>query len=206
MARKADPTRKDTIITAAIGVFARKGYAAARMVDVALAAGIGKGTIYEYFPSKEALFFSTFEYLMTQTSFQMEMLAGSNTGSACRRLAIMADAVLTAWLPNLDIYGLVLEFWSATTTSPQRLRFKTAFQNAYAEFRKTVASLIQAGKDSGEFESRVDTAGLAAALIGSWDALLLQAWLDPDFDPLAASRSHMAVVCHGLGQPLEHEE
>jgi AcrR family transcriptional regulator len=206
MARKADPTRKDTIVTAAISVFARKGYAAARIVDVALAAGIGKGTIYEYFPSKEALFFSTFEYLMTQTRLQMETLAGGNSGSACRRLAIMADAVLTAWLPNLDIYGLVLEFWSATTTSPQRLRFKTAFQNAYAEFRKAVASVIQAGKDNGEFESWVDTGGLAAALIGAWDALLLQAWLDPDFDPLAASRSHIAVVCRGLGQPLELEE
>jgi AcrR family transcriptional regulator len=206
MARKADPTKKETIVTAAISVFARKGYAAARMMDVALAAGIGKGTIYEYFPSKEALFFATFEYLMTQTGLQMETLAADNTGSASRRLATMAEAVLAAWLPNLDIYGLVLEFWSATTTSPQRMRFRTAFQKAYVDFRKTVAALIQTGIDSGEFHHREDAGKLAAALIGSWDALLLQAWLDPDFDPLAASRSHMAVVCQGLGHPLKPEE
>jgi AcrR family transcriptional regulator len=206
MARKADPTKKKTIVTAAISVFARKGYAAARMMDVAAAAGIGKGTIYEYFRSKEALFFAAFEYLMSQTGLQMEALAAVKTGSASRRLAAMAETVLAAWLPNLDIYGLVLEFWSATTTSPQRLRFKSAFQNAYTDFRRTVAALIQAGMDSGEFASRVDAGELAAALIGSWDALLLQAWLDPEFDPLAASRSHMAVVCRGLGQPLEPEE
>jgi AcrR family transcriptional regulator len=206
MARKADPTRKDTIVTAAITVFSRKGYAAARMVDVALAAGIGKGTIYEYFPSKEALFFATFEHLMTQTGRQMEALAAGRTGSAADRLSAMAEAVLTAWMPRLDVYGLVLEFWSATTTSPQRMRFKAAFQHAYAEFRKTVAALIQAGVDSGEFHSRADAGMLAAALIGSWDALLLQAWLDPDFDPLPASRSHMAVVCRGLEAPRKPEE
>jgi AcrR family transcriptional regulator len=199
MARRADPDRKKTIVTAAITVFSRKGYAAARMVDVALAAGIGKGTIYQYFPSKEALFFATFEYLMTQTGVQMENLAAERTGSAAGRLSAMAEAVLIAWMDRLDAYGLVLEFWSATTTSPQRMRFKTAFQNAYADFRKTVSALIQAGMDSGEFHSRVDAGMLAAALIGSWDALLLQAWLDPDFDPLPASRSHMAVVCQGLG-------
>jgi AcrR family transcriptional regulator len=206
MARKSDPTKKDTIITAAISVFSRKGYAAARMVDVAQAAGIGKGTIYEYFPSKEALFFATFEHLMAQTGNQMQALADGGTGSAAQRLTAMADAVLGAWLPQLDLYGLVLEFWSAATTSPQRLRFKTAFQNAYADFRRTVAALIQAGKDSGEFHGREDAGKLAAALIGSWDALLLQAWLDPDFDPLAASRSHMAVVCQGLSHPLNPEE
>ncbi len=206
MARKADPTRKETIVAAAIAVFSRKGYAAARMVDVALAAGIGKGTIYEYFPSKEALFFATFEYLMTQTGLQMEALAAGKTGSAADRLAAMAEAVLAAWMPRLDVYGLVLEFWSATTTSPQRMRFKTAFQNAYADFRKTVAALIQDGMDSGEFHNQVDVGMLAAALIGSWDALLLQAWLDPDFDPLPASRSHMAVVCKGLGAPQKPEE
>jgi AcrR family transcriptional regulator len=206
MARKADPTKKETIILAAVSVFARKGYASSRMMDMALAAGIGKGTIYEYFRSKEALFFTAFEYLMKQTGLQMEALSARKTGSAARRLAEMADAVLAAWLPKLDIYGLVLEFWSATTTSPQRTRFKTAFQNAYTDFRRTVAALIQEGMDSGEFECKVDPGRLAAALIGSWDALLLQAWLDPDFDPVAASRSHMAVVCRGLGQPLEHEE
>lgn len=206
MARKADPTRKETIVTAAMAVFARKGYAAARMVDVALAAGIGKGTIYEYFPSKEALFFATFEYLMTRTGLQMKALAAGSTGSASTRLSAMAEAVLTAWIPHLDIYGLVLEFWSATTTSPQRQRFKTAFQKAYTDFRKTVAALIQAGMDSREFHHREDAGNLAAALIGSWDALLLQAWLDPHFDPLTASRSHMAVVCQGLGHPMKPEE
>ena len=37
-------------------MFAEKGFAAARMEDIAARAGTAKGTIYLYFPSKEAVF------------------------------------------------------------------------------------------------------------------------------------------------------
>jgi hypothetical protein len=43
-----------------------------------------------------------------------------------------------------------------------------------------------------------DVRSVASALIGTWDALLLQAWLDPEFDALATSRSFLAVVLRGL--------
>jgi hypothetical protein len=39
---------------------------------------------------------------------------------------------------------------------------------------------------------------IASALVGTWDALLLQAWLDPDFDALTASQAFMEVVLRGL--------
>ena len=45
-----------SILDAALDVFAQKGFAEARLEDVAVRAGIGKGTIYLYFSSKEALF------------------------------------------------------------------------------------------------------------------------------------------------------
>ncbi len=71
MARKADPEKKANIIGAAILVFAQKGYAATRIIDVAREAGIGKGTIYEYFSSKEDLFFSVFQQVMQETEIKM---------------------------------------------------------------------------------------------------------------------------------------
>ena len=48
--------RPDEIADAAFGVFAKRGFAAARMDDIAAAAGVSKGTLYLYFPGKEALF------------------------------------------------------------------------------------------------------------------------------------------------------
>lgn len=69
---------------------------------------------------------------------------------------------------------------------------------AYTDFRKTVADLIQSGYDNGEFKASADPQQVASALIGSWDALLLQAWLDPPFDTLKASRQHIQLIIKGL--------
>ena len=48
--------RSPEILEAALAIFAEKGFAAARMDDIARRAGISKGTIYLYFDSKEAVF------------------------------------------------------------------------------------------------------------------------------------------------------
>jgi AcrR family transcriptional regulator len=48
--------RRKAILDAALDVFAERGYAGARLEDVATRAGVGKGTIYLYFSDKRALF------------------------------------------------------------------------------------------------------------------------------------------------------
>ena len=53
--RKSVETR-DRIVKAAISVFGQVGYDAAAMSEVATQAGVAKGTLYLYFPSKEKLF------------------------------------------------------------------------------------------------------------------------------------------------------
>ena len=56
-ARKIAPElRRQAILEAALAVFAERGFAAARLDDVAARAGVAKGTLYLYFHSKEALF------------------------------------------------------------------------------------------------------------------------------------------------------
>ena len=59
--------RKKQIILAAAQIFAQKGYTGTVMDEIARCAGIGKGTIYEYFDSKEDLFFAVFEWYMKES-------------------------------------------------------------------------------------------------------------------------------------------
>jgi AcrR family transcriptional regulator len=55
MARIADPNQKQNILQAARDVFKEKGFAAARMSDIAERAGVAVGSIYLHFKTKEAL-------------------------------------------------------------------------------------------------------------------------------------------------------
>lgn len=48
--------RTNAVLAAALDVFLQRGFEAARLDEVAQRAGVAKGTLYLYFPSKEALF------------------------------------------------------------------------------------------------------------------------------------------------------
>ena len=54
--RRRKDARPQEILAAALLVFAERGFAAARMDDIASRARVSKGTIYLYFESKEAVF------------------------------------------------------------------------------------------------------------------------------------------------------
>lgn len=190
--------KKSLIIEAAARVFANRGYNSTLIAEIATEAGIGKGTIYEYFPSKEDLFFAVFEWFVEMTEAEARVSISALGGSASERLKALNDALLKSWLEMLDMYSLVMEFWSASASSRMRPRFKKAFREGYKDFRQLVSALISDGIETGEFQPEVDAESVAAALVGAWDALLLQAWFDEGFDPLTTSRKFMAVLINGL--------
>jgi AcrR family transcriptional regulator len=57
--RKPDPSKRSQILRAATDVFSAREFHTVPVDDVATAAGVGKGTLYLYFPTKEQLFYAT---------------------------------------------------------------------------------------------------------------------------------------------------
>ena len=57
--RTPDPGKRAQILRAATGVFSAREFHAVPVDDIASAAGVGKGTLYLYFPTKEHLFYAT---------------------------------------------------------------------------------------------------------------------------------------------------
>jgi AcrR family transcriptional regulator len=198
--------KKEQIITAAAQVFAQKGFAGAVMAEIARTAGIGKGTIYEYFNSKEDLFFTVFEWLSHKIASAATVRISALGGSAAERLVALNDSVVTSLMKLMGMYALVMEFWAASSSSALRERFKKAFRHAYRDFRSIVSSLIKDGIASGEFASHINPDSIAAALVGMWDALLLQAWFEDTFDPLKTSRDFVMVILRGLAAKRPNPE
>jgi AcrR family transcriptional regulator len=57
--RKPSPAKRSQILRAATDVFSAREFHSVPVEDVAVAAGVGKGTLYLYFPTKERLFYAT---------------------------------------------------------------------------------------------------------------------------------------------------
>ena len=88
--KQARPTE---ILDAAMKVFAHKGFAAARMDDIAREAGVTKGTIYLYFESKDAVFRSLVQESIGATIEGVTAAAARFEGSAADLLRMVLRGI-----------------------------------------------------------------------------------------------------------------
>src|ERR671936_1796968 len=84
--RRLPEERPQQIIEAAFDVFAERGLAGARLEEIAKRAGVSKGTIYLYFPNKEALFCEMIRDMVGRTIEQTEARIVSNHATASEQL------------------------------------------------------------------------------------------------------------------------
>src|SRR4051794_39267669 len=86
--------RPGEIVAAALASFADRGYAATKLEDVATAAGISKGTIYLYFPTKEDLFRAVVRQAVLPNVESAEADFASHSGSSADLLRALAQRFL----------------------------------------------------------------------------------------------------------------
>ena len=86
--------RPGEILAAALALFAERGFAATRLEDVARRAGISKGTIYLYFPTKEDLFRAVVRQDVLPNLAAMEARVAAHRGSAAALLRALAATML----------------------------------------------------------------------------------------------------------------
>ncbi len=91
----AKDERRQRIMTAALDIFFEKGFAAARMDDVAKRAGMSKGAVYLYFRSKEAVFEALIDGVAAPILDQVETVA------AAQPSALDALDALVALVPHI---------------------------------------------------------------------------------------------------------
>ncbi len=99
--------RRQEILAAAIKVFGKKGFAATCVEDVAVAAGIAKGTLYLYFESKEEIYATAVQLAVAQ----LEQLAMDRIRAAKdirERLAIAIGLRMEFWHEQQNLYRLLL--------------------------------------------------------------------------------------------------
>jgi len=194
------PARTSAILQAAAQVFAAQGYQAATIDEIAERAGIGKGTVYEYFRSKQDLFFAVFDDYIASMEAVAQETAEAPSATAAARLQQSIHTVLAMSAQTVDLFPLVFEFWAASASPDRQARVAQMFRETYGKFRALIAGQILSGQQAGEFDPGIDATGIAAVLVGALDGLFLQAWFDRTLDPVSMGDAFVAVVLRGLAK------
>lgn len=90
------------IIRAAVGTMTQKGYKSATMREIAIAAGVGGATIYNYFPTKEAILFSYYEDHMHGCIRALKAVEGFHNFSLQEQLQTLFETGLEHFLADRE--------------------------------------------------------------------------------------------------------
>ena len=168
--------KKQEILKIAMKVFAQKGVANTKMADVADAAGIGKGTIYEYFKSKEDILHEAFNYFVEHLNTVM-----------AKHLFRIYDpieklkALVNGWIEvmkdtSIDFMEMMMDFWAEGVRQHQDTCLFD-LNDMYNEYRIMVKAILEEGVERGQIRP-INTTLVASILIGSIDGLMLQWFID----------------------------
>jgi AcrR family transcriptional regulator len=161
--RKED--RPSELLAAALELFVERGYAATRLDDVALRAGVSKGTLYLYFENKEDLFKAVIRESVvaqiSETADQIERFEGPSDR--------LLEHVVRRWWSEFGgktAGGISKLMMAESNNFPEIARF--FLEEVIEPWHGLLASAIRRGVERGEFRKvdvEMNVQALAASLV-----------------------------------------
>ncbi len=186
--------KRRQLLDAAVRVFARKGFHASRVGDIAEEAGVAHGLLYHYFKSKDHVLEAVFHENWSILIARIESVEETDEPAA-DQIRHIAAIVLRTWLHLPDVVRVVIQEFGRSPELGERIGELTLPIDA-------LQRVIARGIERGEFRKDVDPAFAATVVYGSIDELLT-AWvlgrLPSDEEAVArAEQTLVEVILLGL--------
>ncbi|MEA2696524.1 MAG: TetR/AcrR family transcriptional regulator, fatty acid metabolism regulator protein [Myxococcales bacterium] len=165
-AKRRTDDKRQRILDAAVQVFARKGFFASRISDIATAAGIADGTVYLYFESKDNILIKLFDEVMGE-HIEAARQEAKRVVDAAAQLRVIADHHLGLLGRNPD---LAVVFQVEVRQSTKFMELFTA--SWLMEYFDIVEAAIEAGQKQGTFRKDLSRKLATHAFFGALDALV----------------------------------
>jgi AcrR family transcriptional regulator len=196
--------RREHVLDAAYRCFARKGFQATTIKDIAGEAGVSYGVVYHYFQTKEEI---------------VEASAARGLEERARRFALAEEQPAAGVREFLEtLLRLSLERWrspeSATTVrlrlkiqaeSLSNKRIRRAFEVGWADLMNRLLAIVRRGQATGEINPHVDAKSIALVIFSLQEGLVLQKAWDPSTDVESYIEAARAVLRGELFQATDGE-
>ena len=142
--------RPQELLDAALALFVEKGFAATRSEEVAARAGVAKGTLYRYYPSKDELFKAMVRDNLSVHIAESTALAAQYQGS----IAELLSQMMQAWWAKVGHgnAGVVCKIMMVEARNfPELARFYV--EEVIQPSQALIGGLIERGIRTGEFRA-----------------------------------------------------
>jgi AcrR family transcriptional regulator len=198
MASKAAPAadKRRQILDAAIRVFARQGFHATRVSDIADEAGVAYGLVYHYFKSKDEVLNELFSQRWSLLLTAIEETDGGDAPPR-EKLAAVAGFIVESYRHDPELMQVIIVEVTRAANSFGRTHL-SEIRRAY----ESIAKIVADGQELGAFRRDIDPIFASMFFYGAIEQLL-SGWIfdvipstGADFE--RAKELVVAMICDGL--------
>ena len=175
--------------------FARKGYHACKVGEIATEAGVAYGLVYHYFGSKEEILQTIFRDTWTQMLARIEEMEAEGEPASVQVRKVTA-LLLRTWNRDPDLVRVLVR---EVTRSPEQLQQQIdEIGHAYEALER----IIRRGQETGEFRADLDPQLAATVFYGALEEVLtgfVMGQLPDSEDEVAkAEQAVVGLLCDGF--------
>lgn len=196
MSATAAPDRRRAILDAAVRVFARQGFHACRVSDIADEAGVAYGLVYHYFGSKDSVLDTLF---LERWAVMLEMIAEIDATHASPRTKLeqIASFIIDSYDHDPDLMKVIIVEVTRAANS-----FGQTHLRQIEEAYRRIAAIVSRAQSDGIFKAEIDAEFAALTFYGAIEQVLT-GWI---FDLLPRGQEELArakkliveTICGGL--------
>ena len=186
--------KRRLLLDAAVRVFARKGYHAARVGDIAEEAGVAHGLLYHYFSSKEEVLETVFDETWGELLRAMREVEESGE-PAPEQLRRIVAILLRSWRRDPDLVRVLIREVARSAEVQRRI-------NQISEAFASIERVIERGQAEGAFRADLDARFASFLFYGAMEEILT-GWVlgqlpDGDEAVARAERTLVEVLSGGF--------
>ncbi|MFD1038241.1 TetR/AcrR family transcriptional regulator [Virgibacillus byunsanensis] len=171
ISEEAKEEKRLALLEAALECFSTKGYYASSVDDIVQYSNLSKGSVYNYFKSKEEMFITLLQY-QTKTSLENLTVVLNEIESPLEKLKYWINMDIPYNLKKKKMMRVHLEFWLYSTDSPE---IKRVLTDRFDIVLGKVKDIIAEGQQAGEFKKDIDPEKAGAMFWSLHDGVWLHA-------------------------------
>jgi AcrR family transcriptional regulator len=203
--RRRPEARPDEILDAALEVFSKAGFSAAKVETVARQAGLSKGAVYLYFPSKEAMLTALVERSVGALAKKgQQMVAAMAAHEPIQTYRLLLRTMLTE-MSDPKINAAPRLVFAEAGRLPELARY---YRETVIDIgREAIRQLLEAGVARGEFRD-INVEAAMRSMAGPAIAHMMLSTLfshpdDPAIDPAKLADEISDIVLNGIRPRIE---
>jgi TetR/AcrR family transcriptional regulator, fatty acid metabolism regulator protein len=196
---KGVPDRRQAILDAAVKVFARQGFHACRVSDIADEAGVAYGLLYHYFPSKDEVLNTLF---LERWGVMLEMIRAVDAEPipVREKLGAISSFIVDSYRHDPDLMKVIIVEVTRAANS-----FGQTHLGQIREAYRLIGEIVTKAQEEGVFKSDIDAEFAAMTFYGAIEQVLT-GWIfgllpqgEDEFE--RAKQLVVETVCGGLECP-----